>query len=81
MVRIRSFSGTYFPAFGLNTDQKNSEYGPFLRSEMSDRFLNALLEHKSLEPIEPHFFQKQFLKAMKSVIASIMFQINFMSKT
>ena len=50
---IRSFSGSYFPAFGLNmerygeirtifpysvrmwenTDQKNSEYGHFLRSE------------------------------------------------
>ena len=26
-VRIRSFSGSYFPALGLNTDQKNSEYG------------------------------------------------------
>ena len=25
--RIRSFSGTYFPLFGQNTDQKNSEYG------------------------------------------------------
>ena len=28
-VGIRSFSGPYFPAFGLNTDQKNSEYGNF----------------------------------------------------
>ena len=26
-VRIRSFSGLFFLAFGLNTDQKNSEYG------------------------------------------------------
>ena len=33
-VRIRSFSGPYFPAFGLNTDQNNSEYEHFLRSEM-----------------------------------------------
>ena len=31
-VRIRSFSGPYFPAFGLNTDQKNFEYGQFSRS-------------------------------------------------
>ena len=47
-VCIRSFSGPYFPAFGLNTeryeylfvfspngentDQKNSKYGHFLRS-------------------------------------------------
>ena len=31
-VRIWSFSGPYVPAFGLNTDQKNSEYGHFLHS-------------------------------------------------
>ena len=42
-VRIRSFSGPYFPAFGSvspysvriweNTDQENSKYGHFLRNE------------------------------------------------
>ena len=32
-VRIRSFSGPYIPAFELNTDQKNSEYEHFSRSE------------------------------------------------
>ena len=32
-VRIGSFSVPYFAAFGLNTDQTNSEYGHFLRSE------------------------------------------------
>ena len=26
-VRIRSYSGPHFPAFGLNTDQNNSDYG------------------------------------------------------
>ena len=31
-VHIRSFSGPYFPAFGLNTEKKNSEYGHFSRS-------------------------------------------------
>ena len=31
-VRIRSYSGPYFFAFGLNTDQNNSEYGHFSRS-------------------------------------------------
>ena len=30
-VRILSYSGPYFPAFGLNTELNNSEYGPFLR--------------------------------------------------
>ena len=51
-VRILSFSGTYLPVFGMNTerhglflriqskygentDQKNSEYGHFSRSETS----------------------------------------------
>ena len=32
-VRIRSFSGPYFPAFELKTDQKNSKYGHFSRSD------------------------------------------------
>ena len=32
-VRIRGYSGPYFPAFGLNMDQNNSEYGHFLCNE------------------------------------------------
>ena len=32
-VCIRSYSGPYFPAFGLNTDQNNSEYGHFSGSD------------------------------------------------
>ena len=32
-VRIRSFSGLHFPAFGLSTDQKKSKYGHFSRSD------------------------------------------------
>ena len=35
-VRIRSYSGPYFPAFRLNTDQNNSEYGDFSRSGTID---------------------------------------------
>ena len=31
-VRIRCYSGPYFPVFGLNTDQNNSKYGHFLRN-------------------------------------------------
>ena len=31
-VRIRSYSGPYFPAFWLNMDQSNSEYEHFLRN-------------------------------------------------
>ena len=38
-VRIRSYSGPYFPAFGLNADQNNSEYGHFLRSGESYLFV------------------------------------------
>ena len=33
IVRIRSYSGLCFPAFGVNTDQNNSEYGHFLRRD------------------------------------------------
>ena len=36
-VRIRSYSGPYSPAFGLNTDQNNSEYRHFLRSVYSTK--------------------------------------------
>ena len=32
---IRSYSGPYFPAFRLNTDQNNSEYGHFLWSDQA----------------------------------------------
>ena len=32
-VRIRSFSGSFFPVLGMSTDQKNSEYGHFYGSE------------------------------------------------
>ena len=31
-VHIWTLSGPYFPAFGLNTDQKNSKHGYFSRS-------------------------------------------------
>ena len=31
-VRIRSYSGPYFPSFELNTNENNSEYGHFLCS-------------------------------------------------
>ena len=34
-VCIWSFSGPFFPAFGLNTDHKISEYRHFSRTESS----------------------------------------------
>ena len=48
-VRIRSYSGPYFPAFGLNTDQNNSEYGHFLDSVMENENckLQFLLKQQS----------------------------------
>ena len=38
IVRICIYSGPYFPTFGLNTDQNNSQDGQFLRSVRSDYF-------------------------------------------
>ena len=35
-VRIQGYSGPYFPAFELNRDQNNSEYGHFLRSAIPE---------------------------------------------
>ena len=62
-VRIRSFSGPYFPAFGLNTErysvlcispysvrmrenteQKNSEYGHFSRSNYFNHYQKGQLQ-------------------------------------
>ena len=54
-VQIRSFSGPYFPVFGLNmeiygvqirenTDQKNSVFGQFLRSESYETKSYEILE-------------------------------------
>ena len=45
IVRIQSYSGTYFPTFGLNKDQNNSEYEHFLRSgwEQFKRFFKVFL--------------------------------------
>ena len=36
IVRNRSFSAPYFPAFGLNAHQKNSDYRHFSRSVYAD---------------------------------------------
>ena len=45
-VRIRSCSGPYFPAFGLNTDQNNYEYGHFLRGESYQENFWTICEFK-----------------------------------
>ena len=42
-VRIRSYSGLYFPAFGLNMDHTNSEYGHFSRGDSQVARRDALL--------------------------------------
>ena len=41
-VRIRSYSGPYFPAFGLNTDRNNSKYGHFSRSDFFTAYFEQL---------------------------------------
>ena len=67
-VRIRSFSGPYFPTFRLsispysvrmreNTDQKNFEYGQFLRSALFlvkiFKDLNVKKYHNKIKCIVP----------------------------
>ena len=42
-VPIRNFSGPHFPAFGMNMDQKNSEYRHFSRKN-SELQIQALLQ-------------------------------------
>ena len=43
-VRIRSYSCSYFPAFGLNTDLNNSEYGHFYAVHAVASFRNRCFE-------------------------------------
>ena len=69
-VRIRSFSGAYFPAFELNTerysvqmwenmDQKNSKYGHFLHS---DDCKNTCCIVQKCEPAAYNITEKRTLK-------------------
>ena len=44
--RIRNYSGPYFPAFRLNTDQNNSDYGYFLRSSPQQLNIKKIKKHK-----------------------------------
>ena len=46
-VRIRSFSGPYSVQMREKTNQKNSEYGHFSRSGLSDIFLNRCAEYQN----------------------------------
>ena len=73
-VRIRSFSGPYFPAFGLNIspylfrmwgnmDQKNPKYGPFSRSDGSYE-ANPTKEEKVSLSVQ-YNRDKQSLKMLK----------------
>ena len=55
-VRIRSFSTSHFPAFGINMDQKNSEYGHFSRSVT----LNSLFLSDYFFEVSCLVFFKQF---------------------
>ena len=53
--RIWSYSGPHFPAFGLNTEQNNSEYGNILHSY----YIMALLNHEFA--ILSNSFHKNFI--------------------
>ena len=51
-ITLWSFSDPYFPAFALNTDQKNSEYRQFLHSDINslNQNDNFLGEKVTFEP-------------------------------
>ena len=48
-IRFRSFSGPYFSALGTNTDQKNSKYGHFSRSEEKFNIYFPLVFHWNIQ--------------------------------
>ena len=57
-VCIRSYSDPHFPAFGLNTDQNNSENGHFLRIDIG--ILNEVWHCEPLMRQNDFFFQLLF---------------------
>ena len=70
-VRIRSFSGLYFPTFGLNTDQKNFEYGHFSRSalptvkwEKTNMTIRWLVRNVSSHLLPPHSCQNYVFNSL-----------------
>ena len=53
-ARIWSYSGLYLPAFGLNTDQINSEYGTFYVEKSTKKFnINKTRKLKIIWNITP----------------------------
>ena len=96
-VRIRSYSGPYFPAFGLNsdirsispysgrmwenTDQNNSEYGHFSRS---NSFIDITKSLNSFSLNTPHpqppalqfFSSLQFLFQIYVRLCAIWYHLN-----
>ena len=69
-VRIQSYSGPYFRAFELNTDQNNSKYGNFLCSVNPTNWLIQFLREISSNIIYDHYFLRKFRKCQSSSIFS-----------
>ena len=78
-VHIRSYSGPPFPAFGLNTDQNNSEYGHFLRSvcwSSNQKYTECWLRASFLKKVlKREFFGKVFQKPLLHLIVYILVHI------
>ena len=69
-VRIQSYSGPHFPAFGLNTNQNNSEHGHFSRSGAHDIDCDAF--RNFIKSITHRYFSRflNFTNSTKSRKAS-----------
>ena len=62
-VRVRNYFGSYFPALGLNTDQNNSEYGQFLRSDRNPNDFSETLINQLETFYSP--FQREICSSIK----------------
>ena len=68
-VHFRSFSGLYFPGFGLNMYQKNSECGYFSRSVAIYIYLKDILIVRGNSAVKTKsniLFQESFLRQHNS---------------
>ena len=68
-VRIRSFLVLYFPAFGLNTNQKNFKCGQFSRNEVFKAY--TLIKYLSLFKTVTFFVPICWKKIIKAMILLI----------
>ena len=70
-IQIRSISNPYFPVFGLNTDQKNSVFGQFLRSTYNRKLPSLRIKFLNFKKSYNYKFQDTSLRHIYSIYSEL----------